>query len=110
MVVAMHSPMPIDETQGNGIFLASLSYFTTPCIGLLFMISGALLLPVSDKYDAISFLKKRLSKVLGPTLFWTAFYILFNVKTDSGGVIYVKQYYQFLSQHKDMAFFGLCIP
>ena len=76
MVVAMHSPIPSEAAQGYGTFLSSLSYFTAPCIGLLFMISGALLLPFSDKYDAISFLKKRLGKVLSPTLFWTAFYTL----------------------------------
>lgn len=45
MVVAMHSPMPGE--QANGTFLASLSYLTAPCIGLFFMVSGALLLPVN---------------------------------------------------------------
>lgn len=79
MVVVMHSPMATDAAQNNGMFLSSLSYFTAPCIGLLFMISGALLLPVPDRYDTMSFLKKRLSRVLGPTLFWSIFYLLLNV-------------------------------
>lgn len=43
MVVFMHAPLP--SAQVNGMFLSSLSYFTAPCIGLFFMVSGALLLP-----------------------------------------------------------------
>ena len=43
MVVLMHSPMPTENA--NGLLLSSLSYFTAPCIGLFFMVSGALLLP-----------------------------------------------------------------
>ena len=43
MVVMMHSPIPSDNS--DGIILSSLSYFTAPCIGLFFMISGALILP-----------------------------------------------------------------
>lgn len=43
MVVMMHSPMP--SADANGMLLSSLSYFTAPCIGLFFMVSGALILP-----------------------------------------------------------------
>lgn len=43
MVVMMHSPIPSDNS--DGIILSSLSYFTAPCIGLFFMVSGALILP-----------------------------------------------------------------
>lgn len=43
MVVLMHSPIPSDSA--NGMILSSLSYFTAPCIGLFFMVSGALILP-----------------------------------------------------------------
>lgn len=43
MVVVMHSPIPSDNS--DGIILSSLSYFTEPCIGLFFMVSGALILP-----------------------------------------------------------------
>ena len=43
MVVVMHSPIPSDNSAG--IILSSLSYFTAPCIGLFFMVSGALILP-----------------------------------------------------------------
>ena len=43
MVVIMHSPIPSENA--NGLLLSSLSYFTAPCIGLFFMVSGALILP-----------------------------------------------------------------
>lgn len=47
MVVMMHSPMP--SADANGMLLSSLSYFTAPCIGLFFMVSGALILPPPKK-------------------------------------------------------------
>lgn len=86
MVVLMHSPMQTENA--NGLLLSSLSYFTAPCIGLFFMVSGALLLlpPIYTRYTNASaenltliFLKKRLKKVLLPTLVWTSFYIAVKV-------------------------------
>lgn len=47
MVVMMHSPMP--SADANGMLLSSLSYFTAPCIGLFFMVSGALIFPPPKK-------------------------------------------------------------
>lgn len=75
MVVMMHSPIPTDSA--NGIILSTISYLTTPCIGLFFMVSGALLLPppISKSESALPYLRKRLSRVLMPTLVWTVFYI-----------------------------------
>ncbi len=70
MIVLMHSPMPGSAT---GIVLAGISYLTAPGIGLFFMVSGALLL--GNKLSQQEFLTRRFSKVLWPTLFWTAFYI-----------------------------------
>lgn len=75
LVVVMHSPMPSEHA--NGPFLAALSYFTMPCIGLFFMVSGALLLPV--KMDFFSFIRRRLSKIVFPTLIWTAVYLALNI-------------------------------
>lgn len=74
MVVLMHSPMPSENA--NGIFLSLLSYMTAPCIGLFFMVSGALLLPVKEETG--TFLKRRLEKILGPTLVWSLIYIGYN--------------------------------
>lgn len=76
MVVIMHSPIPSENA--NGLLLSSLSYFTAPCIGLFFMVSGALILPppiASESNTALPFLRKRLKRVLMPTLVWTLFYI-----------------------------------
>ena len=82
MVIFMHAPFPCENA--NGIFLSTLSYFTAPCIGLFFMVSGYLLLPI--KQDTKSFLRKRLGKVTGPALFWSLFYIAVNfIKRDCQG-------------------------
>lgn len=75
MVIFMHAPLP--SQHANGIFLSTLSYLTAPCIGLFFMVSGYLLLPI--KQNTESFLRKRLGKVMGPTLFWSFFYIAANL-------------------------------
>ncbi len=75
LVVLMHSPMP--SAHANGVFLAGISYFTAPGIGLFFMVSGALLLPV--KTDYFPFLKRRLSRVVIPTLVWTGIYLALNI-------------------------------
>lgn len=71
MVIIMHAPIP--NENAIGIFNVALSYYTTPCIGLFFMVSGALLLPI--KGSGIEFLKKRFAKIAGPTIFWSIFYI-----------------------------------
>ena len=76
MVIAMHSPIPHTSAAENPLS-GLLSYFTAPCIGLFFMVSGALLLPIS--VETSEFLRKRLKKVFLPTLFWSLFYIVCNV-------------------------------
>ena len=87
MVVFMHSPVPETinpATKNAGPFLAYLSYFTTPCVPLFFMVSGALLLPCKSDIDAIGYLKKRLSKVVGPTLCFTLLYVIWTWNSSSG--------------------------
>jgi len=71
LIVLMHSPIP---NSAPGFVLTGISYLTAPGIGLFFMISGALLL--GNKLSTGEFLKRRFSKVLFPTLFWTAFYLV----------------------------------
>lgn len=74
MVIFMHAPLPSDGA--NGVFLLANSYFTAPCIGLFFMVSGALLLPV--KMPTKVFLQKRFLKVCIPTFIWSIFYLLLS--------------------------------
>lgn len=78
MVVAMHSALPASETTASDTYLlAPLSYLTAPCIGLFFMVSGSLLLPLRS--DSRTFLKRRLLKIAVPTFVWTLFYIAVHV-------------------------------
>lgn len=80
MVIAMHSPVSADKITATDTFLlAPLSYMAAPCIGLFFMVSGALLLP--SRHACFDFLRLRLSRILAPTLFWTAFYITLHCTT-----------------------------
>ena len=72
LIVIMHSPM--QSTESNELFLSSISYFTAPGIGLFFMVSGALLLPIQT--NTSTFLKHRFTKILFPTLFWSLFYLI----------------------------------
>lgn len=67
MVVFMHAPYP--NSGMSGVLVVPISLAIAPCIGLFFMVSGALLLPTKDK--GITFVKKRLAKVACPILVWT---------------------------------------
>lgn len=50
------------------------------CIPVFVMISGALLLDSSkNKEELISFYEKRFSKIFVPIMFWSVFFLLFNV-------------------------------
>lgn len=77
MIVLMHSPMP---KCAQGFVLSGISYLTAPGIGLFFMISGALLL--GKDLSAKAFLKRRFSKILFPTLFWTVFYLIITCYSE----------------------------
>ena len=49
------------------------------CVPVFFMLSGALLL-TRDKEESVGeFLKKRLSKVVIPLIFWSSIYTLYNI-------------------------------
>lgn len=72
MIISMHSPLPEGGTT-YGLFLSSLSYLSAPGIGLFLMVSGALLLPIMEPTSV--FIKKRLTKIVIPTLIWTSFYL-----------------------------------
>ena len=61
--------------------LTGISFVTAPCIGLFFMVSGALLLPTSLSMK--EFYKRRLSKVVFPTLIWTFTYLLVKIINGS---------------------------
>lgn len=82
MVVMMHAPRP--DGEQSGVFVVFISLFTQPCIGLFFMVSGSLLLPV--KTNLQEFLSHRLSKIIAPTLVFTFFYLMLEVLLDGKSV------------------------
>ena len=78
MIVAMHAPIP--DTGLGSMVLSSDSLLTAPGIGLFIMVSGALLLPV--RLTTRDFLRRRLGKVVWPTVVWTLIYWLAAPYTD----------------------------
>lgn len=86
MVVFMHAPVPKEDfSTFDSYFLSTLSYVTSPCIGLFFMISGALTL--NDKVDNLKrFITKRFSRIVIPTLIWTGIYIGYNSITSNASL------------------------
>lgn len=76
MVVCLHCD--VADKSNASLFCGIL---TSPCVPLFFMISGYLLLPL--KLETIPFYKRRLTKILFPTLFWTLIYLFSDVMTGS---------------------------
>lgn len=66
-------------TDASPAVISLLSYLEMPCNGLFFAVSGALLLPVkTEPHESLTFLRKRLSKVVIPTVVWSFFYMLLS--------------------------------
>lgn len=87
MVIIIHSPLTTGE---HSMFLSVYNYMSAPSIGLFFMISGALLLPVKD-FSTIVFYTKRLSKIGFPLIGWSLFYILVHAGTNELSFTYFVQ-------------------
>lgn len=79
MIICMHAPIPSEHA--NPLFLNATGYFMAPGLCIFFMLSGALVLPV--KTDTFTFLKKRLGKVVTPTLSFTALYMVLEYLNGS---------------------------
>lgn len=86
LVVLMHSPIPSEHAVGP--FLTALSYVTAPCIGLFFMLSGALLLPTRE--PMFRFLKRRLGKIVVPTVVWSLIYILLKLYNSESEITLIR--------------------
>lgn len=103
MVIIMHAPIPGTGAEGHGPFLVLISYLTVPCVPLFFMVSGSLLLPCRKEVSAIDYLKKRIGKVVGPTVTFSLLYMIIN-----NSKIGLYPFYLYPLVHKDMEYFGLC--
>lgn len=80
MVIVMHAPISGDGAMTHGPFLVFTSYLTAPCVPLFFMVSGALLLPCREGITARAYLAKRIGKIVGPTVCFSLFYIVLNIR------------------------------
>lgn len=86
MVVLMHSPISGEGALAHGAFLSALSYLTSPCVPLFFMVSGALLLKEETReLGTGAWLRRRLGKVVFPTIVFSLFYIYINGTSENWG-------------------------
>lgn len=86
MVVLMHCPIPQKTISTfDSYFLSTISYITTPCIGLFFMLSGALLLP-SEIESYKKFFTHRFKRIAIPTIVWSFVYIIYDMVADDKSV------------------------
>lgn len=79
-VVVMHCSGMVFEyaetfSWGVSLILQSVSHFAVPAF---FMITGTTLLEYKNKYDTVTFFKKRFKRTVIPFLFWSVFYIFFR--------------------------------
>lgn len=89
LVIAYHAPMVSPALESAPIFPAINSFLCCTGVPLFFMISGALLLDREVEGSAIDYLKKRIGKVLFPTLFFTLLIIFLKSSlflNEYGGV------------------------
>lgn len=75
MIIIVHSPHS-NNPERYGHYYAAITYTMMVGVCLFFMISGALLLPT--KLSTTEFFKKRLDKVVGPIVFWTIVYSVYQ--------------------------------
>lgn len=79
-VILLHASAPLVPREGfnfdwwTGNLIQSLVRF---CVPIFFMLTGLLLF--DKEYELFSFLKKRFSRIIYPFLFWSFFYILFDI-------------------------------
>lgn len=82
MVIMMHATIQPSERGGlTNTFNALITYLMSPCNGLFFMVSGALL--IKPRIIPMgSFLKKRLGRIIPPLLSWSIIYITLRFCLD----------------------------
>ena len=85
MIILMHAPKPY---SANSMVLSGISLMTAPSIGLFFMISGALILPVIMSTQV--FLKRRLTKIAIPAVLWSLIFLLVKFFEDNNWEAFLK--------------------
>ena len=74
LVCLIHAPIPREE---GSLWLSAYNYLSAPCIGLFFMLSGALLFPVRDPLSV--YLPKKLKRIVLPLVFWSVVCVAWQV-------------------------------
>lgn len=72
MVVQRLDKIPLDDWMAGNVY----NVIARACVPLLFMVSGALLLPRQE--SLCDFYSKRFQRVIFPFIFWSVLYMLWN--------------------------------
>lgn len=83
MIIIVHSPASNTPYVYNNYF-AIITYTMMAGVALFFMLSGGLLLP--SQLSPKDFFKRRLSRVVGPIIFWTVVYAVYQYFFDGIGL------------------------
>ena len=83
MIIIVHSPASNTPYMYNNYF-AIITYTMMAGVALFFMLSGGLLLP--SQLSPKDFFKRRLSRVVGPIVFWTMVYAMYQYFFDGIGL------------------------
>lgn len=81
LVCLIHAPIPRGE---GSLWLSAYNYLSAPCIGLFFMLSGALLFPVRQPLSV--YLPKKLKRIILPLVFWSVACLAWEVVSGKTGV------------------------
>lgn len=73
-----------NTSTASSATISLLTYLEMPCIGLFIALSGALLLPV--RLPSRQFIKRRLNKILFPTIIWSLIYLFIRDGVDANSV------------------------
>lgn len=77
LVCVIHAPIPHGISS---VWLSAYNYLSAPCIGLFFMLSGALLFPVRQPLRV--YLLKKAKRVVLPLIFWSVVCVVLEVLLD----------------------------
>ncbi len=80
LVCLIHAPIPRGE---GSLWLSVYNYLSAPCIGLFFMLSGALLFPVRQPLSV--YLPKKLKRIILPLVFWSVVFVVWGVASGKIG-------------------------
>lgn len=77
LVCVIHAPIP---QESGSVWLSAYNYLSAPCVGLFFMLSGALLFPVRQPLRV--YVPRKVRRIALPLVFWSVVCVVLEVLLD----------------------------